>query len=203
MGVYGAAIRLSLSAPGPRQGGALTWRPGQPGGQQVLPCRRVRGARIQSQSHSHRGGYDMLPVEVRAQEGEFMYQSCAHPGRPGVPVVLEDLCFQAQQAAEKAIKAVCRSRSLEHGFTHDLGELTDLLDEDGVQIPVEVDNAVILNRYAVQTRYPGLYPPLTEADWVEAIDLAKGVVGWASLVTGYVAGVDLNDLASGVRQIEP
>jgi hypothetical protein len=50
-----------------------------------------------------------------------------------------------------------------------------------VAIPEEVDNAVILTRYAVQTRYPGLYPPLTEGDWQEAVDLAAGVLAWASI----------------------
>ena len=50
-------------------------------------------------------------------------------------------------------------------------------------IPEEVDNAVILTRYAVQTRYPGLQPPLTELDWIEAFGLAKGVVRWAAILT--------------------
>ena len=103
---------------------------------------------------------------------------------PDVPIMLEDLCFQAQQAAEKAMKAVCRERSIPFGFTHDLGELADLLDENGGAIPEEVDNAVILTRYAAQTRYPGLQPPLTEADWREAVDLAMGVARWASGLTG-------------------
>lgn len=111
------------------------------------------------------------------------------------PVVLEDLCFQAQQASEKAIKAVCKSRGLEFGFTHDLGELTDFLDENGVPIPTEVDDAAILSRYAVQTRYPGLYPPLSDADWSEAVFLAKGVVRWASVATGFTPGVELDDLS--------
>jgi hypothetical protein len=50
-------------------------------------------------------------------------------------------------------------------------------------IPEEVDNAVILTRYAVQTRYPGLQHPLTEPDWIEAFGLAKGVVRWAAILT--------------------
>ena len=104
--------------------------------------------------------------------------------RPEDPVLMEDLCFQAQQAAEKAMKAVCRVRSIAFGFTHDIGELTDLLDEHGVPITEEVDNAVILTRYAAQTRYPGLHPPLNGADWREAVDLAAGVVDWAANLLG-------------------
>ncbi|WP_306599364.1 HEPN domain-containing protein [Geothrix sp. 21YS21S-2] len=117
--------------------------------------------------------------------------------RPEFPIAIEDLFYQAQQSAEKALKAVCRHRQLDSGFTHDLGELTDFLDENGVTIPPEVDNAAILTRYAVQTRYPGLYPALTHDDWVEAIDLAKDVVRWASGLTGFTPGVDLDDLVTG------
>ncbi|WP_052572490.1 HEPN domain-containing protein [Holophaga foetida] len=99
-------------------------------------------------------------------------------------IYLEDLCFQAQLAAEKALKAVYRSKDIRFGYTHDLAELMDLLDEHDVAIPEPVDAAVILTRYAVQTRYPGVYPPLTEEDWNEAINLATQVTQWASSLMG-------------------
>ena len=38
-------------------------------------------------------------------------------------VYLEDLCFEAQQAAEKALKAVLISRRISFRFVHDLAEL--------------------------------------------------------------------------------
>lgn len=39
-------------------------------------------------------------------------------------VYWEDLCFETQQAAEKALKAVLlRSRSIQFRFVHDLAEL--------------------------------------------------------------------------------
>ena len=44
---------------------------------------------------------------------------------PGV--YLEDLCFDAQQAAEKAIKAVMLQRNVEFPYVHDLGRLLSLL----------------------------------------------------------------------------
>jgi Uncharacterized conserved protein related to C-terminal domain of eukaryotic chaperone, SACSIN len=37
--------------------------------------------------------------------------------------ILEDLCFQAQQAAEKAIKAVFIARRLPFPYIHDLADL--------------------------------------------------------------------------------
>jgi HEPN domain-containing protein len=44
-------------------------------------------------------------------------------------VYLEDLCFDAQQAAEKAIKAVLMKRGVRFPFIHDLGDLLDLVSE--------------------------------------------------------------------------
>ena len=117
--------------------------------------------------------------------------------KPEPPIVVEDLCFQAQQAAEKALKAVCRDKGIEFRSTHDIDELVELLSDNGVPITQEVDDATILTRYAVQTRYPGLAPALTESDWVEAVGLAKGVVRWASLMLGMDPGVDMDDLFPG------
>ena len=46
---------------------------------------------------------------------------------------LEDLCFEAQQAAEKAIKAVLMRRGIEFPYVHNLALLLSLLDEAGKQ----------------------------------------------------------------------
>jgi HEPN domain-containing protein len=46
----------------------------------------------------------------------------------------EDLCFQAQQAAEKAIKAVYQHLELHFHYTHDIEELGDGLENNGVPI---------------------------------------------------------------------
>ena len=43
-------------------------------------------------------------------------------------VVLEDLCFNAQQAAEKALKAVCIQRGVDFPKTHSLVRLMDILE---------------------------------------------------------------------------
>ena len=42
-------------------------------------------------------------------------------------VYLEDLCFHAQQAAEKAIKALLIQRGVDFPYVHDLARLLDLL----------------------------------------------------------------------------
>ena len=91
----------------------------------------------------------------------------------------EDLCFHAQQAAEKALKAV----SLHHGwtfrYTHDLDELMDGLKRNGLTVPADVDEAAVLSSFAWEARYPGLSEPITVDDYRIAIRQAEAVVTWA------------------------
>lgn len=98
----------------------------------------------------------------------------------------EDLCFHAQQAAEKAIKAVYKKHDLTFRYTHDLGELlADLMDK-GITIPPEVEEAQILTAYAWEARYPGLAEPVTDEEYREAIQQADDVVRWAkNLIEGH------------------
>jgi HEPN domain-containing protein len=49
-----------------------------------------------------------------------------------------DLCFEAQQAAEKAIKGMLMHRGVEFRYVHDLGRLVTLLEESRLEIPEEV-----------------------------------------------------------------
>ena len=44
---------------------------------------------------------------------------------------LEDLCFEAQQAAEKAIKALLIRSEVDFPYVHDLARLLSVLEEAG------------------------------------------------------------------------
>ena len=68
---------------------------------------------------------------------------------------LEDLCFDAQQAAEKAIKAVLLKRGVNFAYVHDLAELLTSVEASGQAVPDDVREAEDLTRFAVGTRYPG------------------------------------------------
>jgi HEPN domain-containing protein len=87
----------------------------------------------------------------------------------------EDLCFDAQQAAEKAIKAVLVFRELEFRKTHDLRELLTLLDSSGYPIPEAIRKVDDLTDYAVETRYPGLSEPVSDKEYRDAVLLAEDV----------------------------
>ena len=92
---------------------------------------------------------------------------------------LEDLCFEAQQAAEKAIKAVLIRRGIEFPYVHDLSQLLSMIDEKGETIPDKVGKAAELTPFAVVTRYPGTARPIAEHEYQEAVEIAAAVVRWA------------------------
>lgn len=94
-------------------------------------------------------------------------------------IYLEDLCFEAQQAAEKALKAVLISRNIPFRYVHDLAELLTRIASTGISIPPAVNQAAGLTAYAVTARYPGPYEAVTEGEYRQAIDCAAAVVNWA------------------------
>ena len=77
----------------------------------------------------------------------------------------EDLCFHAQQAAEKAIKAIY--------VRHGLGELMASLRKAGIKVPPEVTGASILTGYVWKARYPGTSEPVTKEEYSEAVSMAE------------------------------
>ncbi len=101
---------------------------------------------------------------------------------PGV--YLEDLCFDAQQAAEKAIKGLLIHLSTPFPYVHDLALLLASVEQAGQEVPAAVRQAARLTRYAVTTRYPGLPESVTQEEYEEAVRIAAEVVRWAQEVIG-------------------
>jgi HEPN domain-containing protein len=91
----------------------------------------------------------------------------------------EDLCFETQQAAEKALKAVLLSRKIKFRFVHDLAELLTTMEQNGVTLTDSVKDAAILTDYSVEARYPGPFEPITEEEFLESLRIAEHVVAWA------------------------
>jgi HEPN domain-containing protein len=97
-------------------------------------------------------------------------------------ILLEDLCFDAQQAAEKAIKAVLVHRRIRFPKTHALADLFSLAANNGVEVPANVSAAVDLTTYAVEARYPGVLESVSREEWIEAVASANLVLRWAEAV---------------------
>jgi HEPN domain-containing protein len=96
---------------------------------------------------------------------------------PGV--YLEDLCFDAQQSAEKAIKAIFMHQGWAFPYTHNLTRLLGLLDQNGLKLPKYVRRAEALTRFAVEDRYPGLSGPVSVRKFRTAVRIAESVLAWA------------------------
>ncbi len=97
----------------------------------------------------------------------------------GEGIDLEDLCYQAQQSAEKALKAVYLAKGVRFPFSHNLDLLLQGLEDLGLEIIESVEAASSLTRYAVETRYPAFFDPVTLEEYQVALDRAEAVLTWA------------------------
>ncbi|MBL7163715.1 MAG: HEPN domain-containing protein [Anaerolineales bacterium] len=93
-------------------------------------------------------------------------------------VLSEDACFHAQQCTEKALKALLISLGQPFPHTHAIEVLLDLLKTHGFDIPNSVDKAFELSQYAVQTRYPGEWEPVTKREATGTLTRAALVLAW-------------------------
>ena len=94
----------------------------------------------------------------------------------------EDLCYHAQQAAEKALKAVLLDKGIGFRYVHDLQELITTLKRAAVEVPESVEQAAELTEYAVEARYPGGNEPVTEPEYRKAVKCAEAVLSWAESI---------------------
>jgi HEPN domain-containing protein len=62
----------------------------------------------------------------------------------GQGVLPEQICFHAQQAVEKALKAVLLARKVEFPLTHDLEELLSIFAGAGLVVPAKLQEAGVL-----------------------------------------------------------
>lgn len=87
--------------------------------------------------------------------------------------------FHAQQAVEKALKAVLAHAGVVFRRTHDIAELLDLLEDAGLEAPPYAHRLDELNPYAVEVRYglvePGGLDRIATALWVGDVIVWSGV----------------------------
>jgi HEPN domain-containing protein len=101
----------------------------------------------------------------------------------GKRVFLEDLCFEAQQAAEKALKALLIYLSGDYPRVHAFTLLLERLEQH-VAVPEFIREVVELSDYAVQIRYPGDYYPVSDEEYERALELAERVLRWVRAQIG-------------------
>jgi HEPN domain-containing protein len=95
--------------------------------------------------------------------------------------------FHAQQAVEKAIKAVLSANAIKYRFSHNLAYLRDLCKDSGIELPPSLDGIEELTPFAAIERYGGEEPiPSTTGpegpdllDRDQALTLAATAIAWA------------------------
>lgn len=85
--------------------------------------------------------------------------------------------FHAQQAVEKALKAVLASRGIKFRFIHDLDYLGELCEENDIELPLEFEGATRLTPFAAIGRYGSQEP--ARLDCEQALRWAASAVDWA------------------------
>ena len=98
--------------------------------------------------------------------------------QPHVPP--RQACWHAQQAAEKALKAVLIFLEIDFPRTHDLNILRNLVPEHW-ELQTTHPDLASLTGWAVEARYPEDRQEATHADASEAVEQARAV--WASVST--------------------
>ena len=94
---------------------------------------------------------------------------------------MESIGFHAQQAVEKALKAVLAYRDVHFPRTHDLREILRLLVANGIGFDERLNEAVKFNEFAVEMRYDTVQ---FEIDAKTAVDLAEQAIAFAeNLIT--------------------
>ena len=138
-----------------------------------------------------------IPDPTRPQEWLRRARSNLHRAKilgNDPEVALEDLCFDAQQAAEKSLKGLLVHLAVPFPKTHSIADLITLVVQAGTAVPAGVLEAGLLTQYAVDTRYPGLGEPITKERYLKAVQLSEEVVAWVEqLVRSGGAEPDLSE----------
>jgi HEPN domain-containing protein len=87
--------------------------------------------------------------------------------------------FHAQQAVEKALKAVLASREVEFPFIHNLGYLAELCEKHAIELPETLAGMEQLTPFAAMLRYGS---PEQKVDRKTALSWAASAVEWARSV---------------------
>ncbi len=102
--------------------------------------------------------------------------SIARYSKRETQVFYEDLCFETEQAVEKALKALYILLEIKFPITHNIQYPVELIENTGFKFPSELIDVKELTNYSVETRYTGEYESVTEDEYNRAIKLSTKLV---------------------------
>jgi HEPN domain-containing protein len=120
---------------------------------------------------------ELVKEWIELAESDF---ELARKGKLSKKVRYETLCFHAQQAAEKAIKAVLVFHNKPFPRTHSIEHLLKILKQEKMVVPRIVEKAQSLTDYAVTARYPE-FEKIDKNEYKASLVLAEKTLKWAKL----------------------
>jgi HEPN domain-containing protein len=90
-----------------------------------------------------------------------------------IPEYFDTIAFHCQQATEKYLKAILLHFEIEFQRTHNLIYLLDLLSKKIIINEEIYDNAILLNGFSVQIRYPDNTIYLTKEELKLSINISQ------------------------------
>lgn len=93
------------------------------------------------------------------------------------PVLWRPVCFHAQQAAEKYLKALLVRHEIHPPRTHDLTELLSDVRTAGTRLERLDADCALLSQYPAEVRYPSREPKPTADDGRAAVSAMRRIVG--------------------------
>ncbi len=124
--------------------------------------------------------YNYLEWFEKAEEDEISIKAILKEmGSPST------VCFLSQQMAEKYLKGLLVFHNKSFPKVHDLLELETRLLQFEPEINEIHENIKTLNRYYIETRYPGDYP---EFDWEESKEAYQAAAQIKQFVLRKISG---------------
>ena len=93
-------------------------------------------------------------------------------------IYFEDLLFLAQQAAEKAFKALLLTKNVKIPHTHSLARLITELKKYVTPFPEHLEKIAWLTDFSVNGRYPNAGEPVSEEEYKRGLRDATIAVEW-------------------------
>lgn len=121
----------------------------------------------------------MMPppeAEIRRwiEKAEHDLKNAEHTLTLGDDCPIDTVCFHAQQCAEKYLKALLVYRGVAPPQTHNLRILMQMVRAH-MALGVAMDEVLSLNRYPVESRYPGDWDPIGREEAEAAVTVARAV----------------------------
>lgn len=86
--------------------------------------------------------------------------------------------FHVQQAIEKLLKVLLAANGIQYRKTHDIRELIDLLEDNGIKVPQTLSDLDEFTPYAIEYRYEDMSYEMEEIDINRSFQKIKELNIW-------------------------